>query len=140
MADRTSDTTADAHAQANELYWSSSESVNQLAEALDLSKGALYALIRPLPTGHACPECGAEMVFQHRTARDRGLGTCPECGAARPVEGAVFVGATGSYTREHPQPSTPRPGLSVHGTRVMVGAVLLGAAAGFIVGSRMRRS
>ncbi len=33
--------------QANELYWQSGQSVNQIAEVMDLSKSGLYALFRP---------------------------------------------------------------------------------------------
>jgi predicted DNA-binding protein YlxM (UPF0122 family) len=47
-----------AEDRANELYWGSDRSVNQIADELDLSKGALYGMIRPLPAALACPECG----------------------------------------------------------------------------------
>ena len=33
--------TPEADDRANELYWGSEQSVNQIADALDLSKGAL---------------------------------------------------------------------------------------------------
>jgi len=66
--------------RANELYWGSDLSVNQIAEALDLSKGALYEMIRPLPADLACPLCGAEAVHPNRTAHERGLIMCPSCG------------------------------------------------------------
>jgi len=66
--------------RANELYWGSDLSVNQIAEALDLSKGALYEMIRPLPADLACPLCGAEAVHPNRTAHERGLIVCPSCG------------------------------------------------------------
>jgi hypothetical protein len=65
--------------RANELYWGSDLSVNQIAEALDLSKGALYEMIRPLPADLACPLCGAEAVHPNRTAHERGLIVCPSC-------------------------------------------------------------
>jgi hypothetical protein len=66
--------------RANELYWGSDLSVNQIAEALDLSKGALYEMIRPLPADVACPLCGEEAVHPNRTAHERGLIVCPACG------------------------------------------------------------
>ena len=66
--------------RANELYWGSDLSVNQIAEELDLSKGALYEMIRPLPADLACPLCGAEAVHPNRTAHERGLIVCPACG------------------------------------------------------------
>ncbi len=65
--------------RANELYWSSDESVNQIADELDLSKGALYEMIRPRPTGLGCPLCGGEVVHSNRTAKDRGRVDCPTC-------------------------------------------------------------
>ncbi|MGE0159491.1 MAG: hypothetical protein AB7T31_08750 [Gemmatimonadales bacterium] len=70
----------DADDRANELYWGSKLSVNQIAEALDLSKGALYELIRPLPADVACPRCGTEAVHPNRTAHERGLIVCLDCG------------------------------------------------------------
>lgn len=70
----------DARDRANELYWGSDRSVNQIADELDLSKGALYETIRPLPAGLACPECGLEVVHPNRTARDRGRVDCAACG------------------------------------------------------------
>ena len=52
--------------QANELYWRSEQSVNQIAEAMDLSKSGLYALVRPLPAGRTCPECGEPYELEHQ--------------------------------------------------------------------------
>jgi len=42
-----------AEDRANELYWGSDRSVNQIADDLDLSKGALYEMIRPSPVDPA---------------------------------------------------------------------------------------
>jgi predicted RNA-binding Zn-ribbon protein involved in translation (DUF1610 family) len=70
----------DVDDRANDLYWGSDRSVNQIAEDLDLSKGALYEIIRPLPAGFYCPACDAELVHSNRTARDRGRVDCPVCG------------------------------------------------------------
>ena len=66
--------------EANRRYWDSDESVNQIGEAMGLSKGVLYNLLEPLPAGLPCPSCGEEMVFPNRTARDKGFLECPECG------------------------------------------------------------
>ncbi|MGD2045195.1 MAG: hypothetical protein PVJ80_04405 [Gemmatimonadota bacterium] len=68
-----------AEDRANELYWGSDQSVNHIADELDLSKGALYEMIRPLPAGLECPVCGAEVVHSNRTAKDRGRVDCPSC-------------------------------------------------------------
>ena len=70
----------DADDHANELYWGSDRSVNQIANELDLSKGALYEMIRPLAAGVGCPLCGAEAVHPNRTAKDRGRVDCAACG------------------------------------------------------------
>jgi len=66
--------------EVNRLYWESDQSVNQIGEALDLSKGVLYGLIAALPAGLPCPKCAEEMVFPNRTARDKGFLACSDCG------------------------------------------------------------
>ena len=65
--------------RANELYWRSGQSVNQIAETMDLSKSGLYALIRPLPVERACPECGEGLVFSNRTTEQKTIASCPQC-------------------------------------------------------------
>jgi len=70
----------EADDRANELYWGSDRSVNQIADDLGLSKGALYGMIRPLAAGTGCPACGTEVVHPNRTAQERGLVDCPACG------------------------------------------------------------
>jgi hypothetical protein len=67
-------------ARANALYWESDRSVNQIADELELSKGMLYGLIRPLATPLACPRCSSALEYTNRTARERGLLTCAACG------------------------------------------------------------
>src|SRR4051812_5964976 len=69
----------DLASRANALYWESDRSVNQIADEMDLSKGMLYEMIHPLRSGLPCPRCSADMEFSNRTARDRGLITCPSC-------------------------------------------------------------
>lgn len=122
------DSTEASDARANELYWDSDASVNDLAERLDLSKGALYGLIQPLGADVACPECGAEMEYANRTARDKGFVTCGACGMEE-EEALVRVDAG-----EHAFPS----GGAAHGRRylgqTLAAAALLGAAAGFALG------
>jgi hypothetical protein len=66
--------------KANRLYWESDHSVNAVAEKLGVSKGRLYDLVAPLPLDVRCPDCGGELAFPNRTARDRGLVTCDTCG------------------------------------------------------------
>lgn len=74
-----SEVTPEAIERVNQLYWDSGRSVNQIAEELDLSKGALYGVIRPQPSGLGCPLCGAEVGFPNRTAKDRGSLECSTC-------------------------------------------------------------
>ena len=128
--------------RANRLYWESEESVNQIADDLDVSKGTLYTLIEPLPAGLPCPRCGAEMEYPNRTARDKGFLTCPACdleedvdevreewrGAARDGDGAVVVRPGESEGVRRP----PAQVLSeaVSSNRMLLGTALLGAAAG----------
>jgi hypothetical protein len=66
-------------ARANQLYWESDQSVNQIADTMELSKGMLYGMIRPLPAGLPCPRCSSDLEYANRTARERGLITCRSC-------------------------------------------------------------
>jgi hypothetical protein len=145
--------------EANRLYWESEESVNQIGEALGLSKGVLYGLISPLPAGLPCPACGEEMVFPNRTAREKGFLACPACGMeeeeaavqtywegeAQTDEGPVFeapralahragqaVQQAVDSGRERVSNLTPRG-------RIIAGTALLGAAAGLALGAYLRK-
>ena len=143
--------------RANELYWGSDQSVNQIAEDLDLSKGALYEMIRPLPAGVACPLCGVEVVHSNRTARERGRVDCPACGWDGVADDAVGPSTDGEgsppgqqaprapsiegvepvddiypdddYDAPGPLPASEAGRLSSV-RRLMAGGALLGAAAG----------
>ena len=114
--------------RANELYWGAERSVNQIADELDLSKGALYGLIQPLPAGLGCPECGSEVVYSNRTAKERGRLDCPICRwegaadeAARDSLDAEPTAVTGPLARDRDQSER---------YRTIAGGALLGAAAG----------
>ena len=74
-----SQVTAEVIDRANDLYWGSDRSVNQIADDLELSKGALYGIIEPEASGHGCPLCGDEVVYSNRTAKDKGMLDCPAC-------------------------------------------------------------
>lgn len=145
--------------EANERYWESDESVNQIGENLGLSKGVLYNLLEPLAAGLPCPSCGEEMVFPNRTAREKGFLECPECGLEE-EEAAVQAfweeeEASGTLTlpirtrgmakkagkavqravgsgRDRVEAMTPR-------SRIIAGTALLGAAAGLILGTYLRK-
>ncbi|HEX9886966.1 MAG TPA: hypothetical protein VGA70_10790 [Longimicrobiales bacterium] len=132
--------------QANELYWGSDASVNQLAESLDLSKGALYNLVRPLPVGLPCPRCGTEMEYPNRTARHKGFITCPSCELEEEEEEVrlEWRAAAGGPDRDalvvdpgdHLE-MTPDGGSAA--SRALIGTALLGAAAGVAVALWVRR-
>jgi hypothetical protein len=145
--------------EANRLYWESEESVNQIGETLGLSKGVLYGLIAPLPAGLPCPGCGEEMIFPNRTAREKGFLACPECGMeeeeaavqaywegeAETDEGLVFGGPRALAHRASEAVQTAVDSgkervanLSPRG-RIIAGTALLGAAAGLVLGTVLRR-
>ena len=87
--DAASDTAESLHDQANDLYWNSSETVDQLAARLGMSRNALYASVKPIPAGGTCPHCGEALVFTNRSSRAAGKATCPGCEAeVQPEAGA----------------------------------------------------
>jgi len=120
--------------QANELYWSSELSVNQIAEKLDLSKGTLYGMIEPVPAGIWCPDCGTKGVFPNRTAKERGHITCPECGWEGVLDDGESPGGDTSVTLpagDDTDVEPPPAAVSDRGrSRVLMGGALVGAAAG----------
>jgi UDP-N-acetylmuramyl tripeptide synthase len=119
--------------RANALYWDSDGSVNDIAEALDLSKGSLYNLIQPAATAIACPECDTAMEYPNRTARDKGYVTCPGCGLEEEEE--VIRGLAGEGLPSLIEPRT----VPVGGQRTLWATILLGAAAGIVLARWMRR-
>ncbi len=138
--------------QANTLYWDSDQSVNHIAEAMDLSKGRLYELITPLSADWACGECSTMTHFANRTAKEKGNVACPECG----FQGPIGTLPDSSDTRAEPQPHAAHPAGPIDessveleyagpppdgriATRIWVGAALLGAAVGLYAMTRRRR-
>lgn len=145
----TSTGASDADARANELYWGSDRSVNQIAEELDLSKGALYEMIRPLAAGLGCPLCDAEVVHSNRTAKERQRVDCPACGwDGTEDEGMPVEDRAPRFTARAPKrdagdalyegndlDDTARPPAiaddpAARGQRLIIGGALLGAAVG----------
>lgn len=145
--------------EANRLYWESDQSVNQIGDALDLSKGVLYGLIAALPAGLPCPQCAEEMVFPNRTAREKGFLACPECGKEE-EDGAVraFWEERGedpdTLIPQDTRALTRRAGDAVQRAvttgkervsqlslrnRVLAGTALLGVAAGLVLGTYFRK-
>lgn len=140
-------------ARAHVLYWNSDRSVNSIADEMGLSKGRLYGLIRPLSAGRTCPECQSDLVFENRTARDRDEAACPMCdGAKIPLtasgaptgdsRAARFASgpASGSAAGEgRPGRATDGPALLGGETSGVVAGLLVGAAAGLLLGRFLRR-
>ncbi len=146
-------------AEVNRQYWESDTSVNQIGEELGLSKGALYGILRPLLAGLPCIECGEEMAYPNRTARDKGFVACSSCGyedleevvqehwqnaadleaAGVPVDTptALSKASETDPVKEHPraQPCCDR----TFGPRTLAGTALLGVATGIVIGSLIRK-
>lgn len=122
--------------RANSLYWDSDRSVNEIADDLDMSKSALYGVVEPLATDHLCADCGAGLVFTNRTARDKGLLTCPACGAEE--EEALLLAATRRGSRRIVRRLAHASGLPSP-ARATVAAALLGLAAGLVISRVIRK-
>lgn len=132
----------EATRRANELYWGSDESVNQIADRLELSKSALYGMIGPLPASASCPVCGARVEYTNRTARDHDESSCPTCGwegsesEAMPMDpDAAGADATANGFRL----AELARRFELDQKRILLGSVLLGAAVGLAVFSYIRR-
>lgn len=145
---------AEAIARANDLYWHSGGSVNQLARELDLSKGALYEIIAPLPADLACPHGDGEMSYPNRTARERGFVSCAACGfedveervrgyleeedrtpALEPA--TADPGLPPARMRTEPDTRTSPPARTLE--KLMVVSALAGVAIGLLLGSLLKR-
>lgn len=134
-------------AQANRLYWDSDRSVNQIADDLGVSKGALYDVVRPRDAGLPCPRCGEELVFPNRTAREKGFLTCPACGLEEEEEEVQTAwdaasGRTGGgavvVPPEAVREARDRPRKEAL-TRLLAGTALLGVAAGIVLATFLRK-
>ena len=78
MSDNDS-TPRDPQRRANELYWNSDRTVEEIVGDLKVSRSALYSSIKPQAAGSDCPHCGERMVFTNRTNREGRVGTCVGC-------------------------------------------------------------
>ena len=129
-----SESDSESIVRANELYWGSELSVNQIAEELDLSKGTLYGMIEPLAAKLSCPECGAGAVYLNRTAEQRGNLACQDCAWEGSEDEAESLGGDASVTLPAPEEAElePPPVAVVDRSRgrVLLGGALVGAAAG----------
>lgn len=71
----------DLHREANDLYWNSADTVEEVAVRLGMSRNALYASVRPTPAPGACTTCGESLVFPNRSSRTSGQAVCSGCEA-----------------------------------------------------------
>ena len=122
--------------KANQLYWASDRSVNQIAEDLEVSKGHLYELISPQPTGMLCPMCGTEADYPNRTAKERGNVLCSECDFEGSEDELVLTASEHEDFGDQVAEAASR--VSIGPRRLFWGAVCLGAAAGLILFRRSR--
>ena len=66
--------------EANRLYWETDASVAEIADRFDLSRRALYELVRPFSAGTFCPACGGTLEYENRLSRRAGQAYCTACG------------------------------------------------------------
>jgi len=135
------DESGDIARAANELYWESDASVNQIAERLALSKGTLYGLVRPLPAEIGCPRCATEMVYPNRTALEKGFLACPGCQFEEEEE--VVRSEGGAALPPPPMDGVDEDAAELLGqgsypARTVAGAALLGMAAGMLLARGFR--
>ncbi len=149
-----SEVTPEAIERANELYWHSDRSVNQIADELDLSKGALYGVIEPEATGLACPLCGDQVGYANRTAKDRGTLDCATCSWDGAADETIPWDPAASAERDHPvlpadphgsgeygdvPDKVPPPPVVAPRMSTIAGGALLGAAVGLALVMWARR-
>jgi len=104
------DTLAQLREQANDLYWNSDRTVEQIAADLGMSRRAVYTATNPLPAGTACTQCEEPLVFANRTARAANLASCPACGLEVSVsEKSGAAEGSGALPGAEDRPSPPPP-------------------------------
>jgi hypothetical protein len=134
--------------RANRLYWESTDTVDEVASQLGISRSALYGVVDPLPVDGACPECGGRMVFMNRSQRSSGQATCSGCGArfdldalAAEREHALAADADweASLADDRPGWAGELAGVSAERVLMIGGAAALGILAGIAVARVARR-
>lgn len=101
-------------ADLSRQYWESDTSVAEITDQFDISRRQLYQMLRPLPAGSECAECGAGMVYANRSARAAGEAHCPNCGVgedAKRVAGAAGGQRRGATARAGGPSRRARPTL-----------------------------
>lgn len=107
----------DPAAEANRRYWETDESVADIARDLEFSRRALYSAVIPLPAGRDCDDCGAELTYENRSARNADDAICTVCATGEPPPDAR-PGADGDETAD---------------LALLAGAGLAGATVGALV-------
>lgn len=125
--------------EANRLYWDTDESVNGIAERLEMSKGRLYDAISPLPAEATCPECGGPLGYANRTARDGGIVACPLCSFEAHRDEVEAAGDPGRHPAVGPVGRSAAGGSdSSFADGTLVGVALVGVAVGLVLGRWLR--
>jgi hypothetical protein len=107
----TSGSTDALQERANELYWNSPDTVDQVAAELGLSRNVLYAAVRPLHAGADCPGCGEGLVFPNRSTRASGRAMCLSCDRTLSLDDLPPSTGTAPGTRTSEEGSGHAPGL-----------------------------
>lgn len=71
--------------RADELYWDSGRTVEEIVRDLKISRSALYSAIQPRDASTRCPRCAEPMVFTNRSNRETGAATCLACATEAPA-------------------------------------------------------
>lgn len=85
----------DLHREANDLYWNSADTVEEVAARLGMSRNALYASVRPMSAPGACTTCGDSLLFTNRSSRTSGQATCSGCSATVRIPSDAAAGTEG---------------------------------------------
>ncbi|MBW3627991.1 MAG: hypothetical protein KY464_01725 [Gemmatimonadetes bacterium] len=93
--------------RADELYWDSGRTVEEIVTELKISRGALYSAIRPRDASTSCPQCAEPMVYTNRSNRETGAATCSACATEAPAAGAPAAERAG-IRPERKAPAAPR--------------------------------
>jgi hypothetical protein len=84
------DQTMNDSTRLNDLYWSSSRTIDEIIGELGIEKKALYTLIQPLDAGQGCATCREHLVFTNRTNRASGTAVCVSCGSEALISEGVI--------------------------------------------------
>jgi hypothetical protein len=119
--------------EANRLYWHTEKSVADIADALDLSRRALYDAIEPITAAVTCTVCGGVQHYSNRSARDAAQPTCFVCATSSPQQAPAVESEAWTWSPGIPSGEVrARVAASDHSARVrrLGAAALIGAVVG----------